>query len=87
MVADRRLGHVAARGEVACTNATSGRELAENGEAAEIGDALEKEHVGISLAFHTRNVLTDLDIVKYQYAEPRETPTTPERLLRNRRPR
>src|SRR5439155_26618282 len=33
--------------------------------------------------FIPENVLTGLDIVKYQYADTRETPSTRERLLRN----
>ncbi len=64
---DRRLAHVAARGEVARTHFGDVGELPQDRESGRIGRGLEEPHVRVGLTFHPATVLTDVYIVKYQY--------------------
>ena len=52
VMADRRLGDVAAGREVACADAVRGGELPQDGEPGGVGRSLEEDDVGICLALH-----------------------------------
>ena len=64
---DGRLAHVAACGEVTRADLVAVAQLAEDREAGGVGGGLEEQDIGVGLALHVDNVLTDAYIVKYQY--------------------
>ena len=68
MVRHGRLADVAAGGEVARADLGAVAQLAQDREAGGVGGGLEEQDVGIGLALHPTNVLTDVYIVKYQYS-------------------
>jgi hypothetical protein len=68
MMAHGWLGNVAASGEITGANSAAVGELTQDGEAGWVGRALQEEYIGVCRAFHSGTVLTDVNIVKYQYA-------------------
>jgi hypothetical protein len=74
---DRRLGHVAAGGEVARAHAVAVGELAQDGESGGVRGPLEEEGVGVDEALHAV-ILTSVDVARQdadietrRYANPR----------------
>lgn len=67
MVADRRLRDVTAGREVARADALATGELPEDREPGGVCRALHEEGVRVDESLHAKKVLTNVDIVKYQY--------------------